>query len=70
MNMLKHFQFQKTSKLDRETGLANMKYTIESRHQMNIDGATVLFLNVHLHCDLVKTPWCLKPEDHKQLTAI
>ena len=57
---------QKTSKLDRETGLLTVKYSVK-RHILVINGAPVTMLEVKLNCDFGKTPWCLKAEDHHLL---
>lgn len=55
---------QKTSRLDRDTGASNVRYTVESRVDITIAGAPVKIINVLLDCDLQATPWCLKPEYH------
>ena len=60
------FPIQKTSKLDRETGLLTVKYGVK-RHILVINGAPVTMLEVKLNCDYGKTPWCLKAEDHHLL---
>lgn len=61
-------QKQKTSKLDRETGLRTVKYD-SKRHELVINGAPLTMLEVKLNCDYGKTPWCLKAEDHHLLQA-
>ena len=62
------FCFQKTSKLDKETGLNTVKYEVV-RHELVIDHAPVTMFEVKLNCDYGKTPWCLKAEDHHLLQA-
>ena len=52
------------------TGVSNVRYTVENKTKVVIEGAPVTFLNIHLHCDITLTPWCLKPEDHKLLLNI
>ncbi|XP_055678279.1 beta-1,4-galactosyltransferase 7 [Lutzomyia longipalpis] len=47
-----------TRKRDRETGLHTLKYDITSVNELQIDGARVTVLNIALHCDRSKTPWC------------
>lgn len=59
-------QKQKTSKLDKETGLKTVKYEVV-RHELVIDHAPVTMFEVKLNCDYGKTPWCLKAEDHHLL---
>ncbi|KAK3094815.1 hypothetical protein FSP39_006563 [Pinctada imbricata] len=51
----------KTSKLDRVTGVTTVKYTLDRRSVLSIDGIKVHMLNVLLECDLTQTPWCLTP---------
>lgn len=58
-------QTKKTSRMDRETGVGNVRYSVDSRTNIMIEGAPVTFINVRLKCDLEKTPWCLKPENQK-----
>lgn len=43
---------------DRETGLGNVKYTLNKVSKLDIDGVPVTMLNVWLDCDKTKTPWC------------
>lgn len=59
-----------TSRLDRVTGVSNVRYTIENKTRVVIEGAPVTFLNIQLHCNITLTPWCLKPEDHQLLLNI
>lgn len=58
-------QREKTKRLDRETGVATVEYTMESKHELTIDGSLVTILNIHLKCDIWTTPWCLRQEDHQ-----
>ncbi|XP_060078547.1 beta-1,4-galactosyltransferase 7-like [Ylistrum balloti] len=60
-------QTRLTSRLDRETGVSTVKYSVDRRVNLVIDGAPVTMLNVRLKCDLEKTKWCLKKEDHEKL---
>ncbi|OWF41498.1 beta-1,4-galactosyltransferase 7-like [Mizuhopecten yessoensis] len=60
-------QTRLTSRLDRETGVSTVKYSVDHRVNLVIDGAPVTMLNVRLKCDLEKTKWCLKKEDHDKL---
>ncbi|XP_053406846.1 beta-1,4-galactosyltransferase 7-like [Mercenaria mercenaria] len=57
-------QKEKTSKLDRETGLNNVKYEVLNRHKLTVNGTGFTMLEVKLKCDYEKTPWCLKEADH------
>ena len=50
--------------MDRETGINNMKYVVLNRYKMTVNGTDFTMLEVKLHCDYEKTPWCLKEEDH------
>lgn len=56
-----------TSRMDRETGVTTVRYTIESKRTMTIDEAPVTIFNVVLQCNISLTPWCLKPEDQNEL---
>ncbi|XP_033756703.1 beta-1,4-galactosyltransferase 7-like [Pecten maximus] len=56
-----------TSRLDRETGVSTVKYSVDRRVNLMVDGAPMTMLNVRLKCDLEKTKWCLKKEDHEKL---
>lgn len=51
-------QKEATRKRDRLTGLADVKYTIVSTHQLSIDSAPVILCNVKLICNHTLTPWC------------
>ncbi|KAL3864202.1 hypothetical protein ACJMK2_005907 [Sinanodonta woodiana] len=57
-------QSSKTNRMDRETGLKTAKYDMISANSIVIDGAPAEFISVKLYCDVQKTPWCLKPQDH------
>ncbi|XP_076460967.1 beta-1,4-galactosyltransferase 7-like isoform X2 [Babylonia areolata] len=57
-------QREKTKRLDRETGVATVKYSIDSQRELTIDSYPVTILNIKLECNLTATPWCLRPEDH------
>lgn len=55
-----------TSHRDYETGFHTLSYEIVARYNMVIDGAPLTVLNVQLHCNYSKTPWCLREENqHK-----
>ncbi|XP_063434377.1 beta-1,4-galactosyltransferase 7-like [Mytilus trossulus] len=56
-----------TGRLDKETGVTNVRYKIDSKTKMVIEGAPVTFINVQLECNTALTPWCLKPEDQVEL---
>ncbi|CAH1734188.1 unnamed protein product [Chironomus riparius] len=51
-------QKEETRKRDRKTGLNTMKYNINARKELDIDGVRVTVLNVKLECDKNLTPWC------------
>ncbi|GFR71186.1 beta-1,4-galactosyltransferase 7 [Elysia marginata] len=57
-------QREKTRRLDRETGLTSLHYTVDSKKQLTIDSAAVTLINIYLECDIDFTPWCLQAEDH------
>ncbi|ESO82616.1 hypothetical protein LOTGIDRAFT_211278 [Lottia gigantea] len=57
-------QREKTRRLDKVTGVNTVQYTIDSQHDMVIDGGKVTIINVRLKCDIQSTPWCLMKEDH------
>ncbi|XP_052227017.1 beta-1,4-galactosyltransferase 7-like isoform X2 [Dreissena polymorpha] len=63
-------QKAKTNKLDRETGVSTVKYDVKATHHVMLDGAPVTVLDVKLSCDYMKTPWCLKKEDHYLLDSV
>jgi xylosylprotein 4-beta-galactosyltransferase len=51
-------QKEETRKRDKKTGLSTLKYNINSRKELAIDGVRVTILNVKLECDKSSTPWC------------
>lgn len=58
-DMIKCYNQQEVTRhRDRHTGLSTVKYSIQSRKEMTIDGAPVTILNTVLECDKVMTPWC------------
>lgn len=44
--------------MDREGGLNNVRYRIESRTDLSVAGAPCTVLNILLDCDTDETPWC------------
>ncbi|XP_051933816.1 beta-1,4-galactosyltransferase 7 isoform X2 [Hippocampus zosterae] len=50
---------QKQFKVDPEGGLSNLRYHVESRQEMTIEGAPCTIINTRLDCDQDQTPWCL-----------
>lgn len=44
--------------MDREGGLNNVRYRIESRTDLSVAGAPCTVLNILLDCDTNETPWC------------
>jgi xylosylprotein 4-beta-galactosyltransferase len=53
-----HNQKEETRKRDKKTGLNTLKYNINSRKELAVDGIKVTILNVKLECDKNSTPWC------------
>ncbi|XP_071615084.1 beta-1,4-galactosyltransferase 7 [Heliangelus exortis] len=51
-------QKQEQFKVDREGGLSNVRYRIESRTALSVAGAPCTVLNILLDCDTNETPWC------------
>ncbi|XP_015497012.1 beta-1,4-galactosyltransferase 7 [Parus major] len=51
-------QKQEQFKVDREGGLNNVRYRIESRTDLRVAGAPCTVLNILLDCDTNETPWC------------
>lgn len=47
---------------DRQTGVSDVKFTIEKRTTLDINGAHCVILNVKLDCNVKETPWCDNPE--------
>uniref|UniRef100_H2ZSX3 Beta-1,4-galactosyltransferase n=1 Tax=Latimeria chalumnae TaxID=7897 RepID=H2ZSX3_LATCH len=52
-------QKQEQFKVDREGGLTNLRYRVESKQDLTISGAPCTLLNVLLECDQMETPWCV-----------
>lgn len=52
-------QKEVTRRRDRETGLHNVEFTVENEHEVNIDGAYAVILNIKLKCNRQLTPWCI-----------
>ena len=52
-------QKEVTRRRDRETGLHNVEFTVESEHEIKIDGASAVILNIKLKCNRQLTPWCI-----------
>lgn len=58
-DMTKCFNQQEiTRKRDRITGLHDIKYTINTKHDMIIDKCPFTVFNIELECDKNLTPWC------------
>nr|CAD7445378.1 unnamed protein product [Timema bartmani]CAD7459691.1 unnamed protein product [Timema tahoe] len=51
-------QREVTRRRDRQTGLSNVQYHLQSSRELTIDGAPVMVLNIALSCDKLLTPWC------------
>lgn len=51
-------QREVTRRRDRETGLHNVGYTIQSIKSLTIDHVPVTIVNIELLCDRNVTPWC------------
>ncbi|XP_062553271.1 beta-1,4-galactosyltransferase 7 [Armigeres subalbatus] len=47
-----------TRRRDRDTGLNTLRYSLNSRKELTIDGVAVTVLNIDLECDKSQTPWC------------
>lgn len=45
--------------------MTTVKYTVDSRRELTVEGFSVTVLNIALECDVNSTPWCLRPEDHE-----
>jgi len=54
-------QKKKSFQRDRETGLTTLKYSVEKRTNVVINGAPCSIINVKLDCDVELTPWCDNP---------
>lgn len=48
---------------DHDTGVSTLRFTLESRRSLRVDGAPCTLLGVSLHCDPDITPWCLTTAD-------
>uniref|UniRef100_A0A0B7B8W5 Beta-1,4-galactosyltransferase n=1 Tax=Arion vulgaris TaxID=1028688 RepID=A0A0B7B8W5_9EUPU len=57
-------QFEKTRRVDKETGVSTVKYKVDSVSELVINEAPVTIINVSLECDIKLTPWCLQADDH------
>lgn len=58
-DMIKCYNQQEVTRhRDRHTGLSTVKYSIQSRKEVTIDGAPLTILNTVLECDKAITPWC------------
>ncbi|XP_061473629.1 beta-1,4-galactosyltransferase 7 isoform X2 [Rhineura floridana] len=51
-------QKQEQFKVDRNGGLTNLQYRVESRTRLSVAGAPCTVLNIFLECDSNETPWC------------
>lgn len=54
-------QRRENRRRDRRTGLSSIKYRVEARHTLRVDGAPVDVLDVRLFCNHTDTPWCELP---------
>lgn len=52
-------QKQEQFKVDPDGGLSNLRYMVESRQEMTINGAPCSIINTRLECDQEQTPWCI-----------
>uniref|UniRef100_A0A8C8SLP9 Beta-1,4-galactosyltransferase n=1 Tax=Pelusios castaneus TaxID=367368 RepID=A0A8C8SLP9_9SAUR len=52
-------QKQEQFKVDRDGGLNNVRYRIESRTMLSVAGAPCTVLNILLDCNTSETPWCM-----------
>lgn len=59
-----------THRRDRQTGLKDVKYSIQSRKSLVIERAPVTVVNIFLKCNRTITPWCLCSEERKKLDAV
>ncbi|XP_042230675.1 beta-1,4-galactosyltransferase 7-like isoform X1 [Homarus americanus] len=58
-DMIKCYNQQEiTRHRDRQTGLSTIRYRLQSKKEMTIQGAPMTILNVELECDRYVTPWC------------
>ncbi|XP_001653000.2 beta-1,4-galactosyltransferase 7 [Aedes aegypti] len=51
-------QREVTRRRDRETGLNTLRYSLDSRRELTIDGVVLTVMNINLECDKSQTPWC------------
>ncbi|XP_065093848.1 beta-1,4-galactosyltransferase 7-like [Ochlerotatus camptorhynchus] len=51
-------QREVTRRRDRDTGLNTLRYSLDSRRELTIDGVAVTVFNINLECDKSQTPWC------------
>lgn len=51
-------QKEVTRRRDKQTGLHNVKYSIEEEKEITVDGAHAHILNIKLSCSRELTPWC------------
>lgn len=58
-------QREVTRRRDRQTGLRDVAYVVQSHKLVNIDDAPVTVINVALKCNRTITPWCLCSEENK-----
>ncbi|XP_075231149.1 beta-1,4-galactosyltransferase 7 isoform X2 [Lycorma delicatula] len=69
-DMAKCFNQQEVNRRrDRQTGLKDVMYQVQSQHTVIIDNASVNVINVALKCNRTLTPWCLCSEENKSSTA-
>lgn len=52
-------QRQEQFKVDPDGGLSNLRYVVESRQEITINGAPCSVINTRLECDQEQTPWCV-----------
>ncbi|GFN80592.1 beta-1,4-galactosyltransferase 7 [Plakobranchus ocellatus] len=62
-------QGEKTRRLDKQTGISNVRYTVASKQHLTVDGAPLTIINTYLECNVDFTPWCLQTEDHEWYRA-
>jgi hypothetical protein len=53
---------QDTRRRDHVSGLDTIQYDVMSQQELLIDSAPVTILNVQLSCDMIRTPWCVNPD--------
>lgn len=58
-DMIKCYNQQEiTRHRDRQTGLSSVRYQVQSKIEITIQGSPLTVLNVVLECDRFVTPWC------------